>query len=141
MIHYNVDITVNRPTADVFPFLADVTRHPSWMGGSTAVPISDGPMRPGYRYRHSTDEGELEIEVTDFEPGVRLSARTVDGPYDWAGTFQLGPEAEGSRVISTGAIRLTGWKRLAEPFLGREVQRREQQELVRLKAIVESGQV
>lgn len=141
MIHYSVDIAVDRPAADVFPYLADVTRHPSWMGGSQAAPISEGPMRPGYRYRHAIDEGEFEMEVTDFVPGVRLSARTVAGPFNWAGTFQVGPESTGSRVTSTGAIRLTGWKRLAEPFMGREVQRRERQELVRLKAIVEGEQV
>ena len=47
MITYRVDIAVDRPAADVFPYLADVTRHPSWMGGSRATPISDGPMRVG----------------------------------------------------------------------------------------------
>ncbi len=140
MIHYSVDIVVQRPAADVFRYLADVTRHPSWMGGSDAAPISVGPMQPGFRYRHATDEGEFEMEVTEFVPGERLSARAVGGPFGWAGTFHVGPEGvAGSRVTSTGDVRLNGWKRLMEPFLGREVHHREHQELVRLKALVEGA--
>ena len=69
MITYNVDIVVDRNAADVFPYFSDVTRHPSWMGGSEASPISDGPMRPGYRYLHRTDEGEFEMEITAFDAG------------------------------------------------------------------------
>jgi uncharacterized protein YndB with AHSA1/START domain len=137
MIHYSVDIVVQRPVADVFPYLADVTRHPSWMGGTKAAPISEGPVRPGYRYEHATDEGKFEMEVTDFAPDSQWSARSVTGPFGWAGTFRVEPDATGSRVISTGDVRLGGLKRLAEPFLGGYIRGKEQQELVRLKALVE----
>jgi hypothetical protein len=40
-------------------------------------------------------------------------------------------------VVSSGRIRLSGIKRLAEPFMGREVRTRERAELTRLKGLVE----
>ena len=140
MITYGTEILIDRPAADVFPYLADVSRHASWMGGSSSTAISEGDMRPGFRYRQRTDEGEFELEITDFHPGRSFSARTVSGPMDWTGTFEVQPEGEAaSRVLSRGQIRLTGIKRLLEPFAGGEVRRSEARELARLKALVEAG--
>lgn len=140
MVKYSSDITVERPAADVFPFLADISVFPQWMGGRSTEPISQGPMTTGYRYRYQTDEGLMEIEVTDFTPGERVTAHTVSGPMNWMGTFEVADVGPGqSRVLSTGEIRMSGLMRLAEPFLGGEIGKREQAELVRLKALVEGG--
>jgi uncharacterized protein YndB with AHSA1/START domain len=142
MINYSVDITIDRPAADVFPYLADVTQHPAWMGGTYAAPISEGSMRVGYRYRQSTDEGDWEFEITEFEAGRLFSARTITGPVDWTGTFEVLPnEPQDSRVVSRGSIRLLGIRRLLEPFAGGEVRKSELGELVRLKALVEGDAV
>jgi len=62
MVSYRADITVERPAADVFPFLADISVFPQWMGGTSTEPISPGPMAVGYRYRYQTDEGLMEID-------------------------------------------------------------------------------
>jgi uncharacterized protein YndB with AHSA1/START domain len=138
MITYRVDIVVDRPAADVFPYFADVTRHPSWMGGSSATPTTEGPMRTGYRYTHRSDEGEMEMEVTALDAGHSFSARTLSGPFTWEGTFAV--EDEGptrSRVTSSGRVQMKGVMRIVQPFLGGEIRRREQAELTRLKALVE----
>jgi uncharacterized membrane protein len=138
MITYRVDIVVDRPAADVFPYFADVTRHPSWMGGSEATPISDGSLRPGYRYTHRSDEGDMEMEITALDSGRSFSARTLSGPFAWEGTFAVAEEGNAqSRVTSSGRVQLKGLMRLVQPFLGGEVRRREQAELTRLKALVE----
>jgi uncharacterized membrane protein len=141
MIHYSVDIVVQRPVADVYPYLADVTLHPSWMGGSKATPISEGPMRAGYRYSYATDEGAFEMEITALEAGRSFSARTLSGPFGWAGTFAVEDNGGAqSRVVSTGKVQLRGLVRLVQPFLGGEIRRREKAELTRLKALVEGKQ-
>jgi uncharacterized protein YndB with AHSA1/START domain len=138
MVNYSDSITIDRPAADVFFFVADVTRHPSWMGGSGAAAITDGPVQPGYRYRYAAGEGDLEIEVTDFQPGRSFSARTVSGPFRWAGTFEVQADGDGRSVVrSTGSVELTGVRRLLEPFMGGEVRKREHEELMRLKALAE----
>ena len=142
MITYETDIAVERPAADVLPYLADVTRHGSWMGASESVALTDGPMRPGYRLRYVTGEGDWEVEVTEFTPGVGLSARTISGPMQWSGTFEVHPDGErASRVVSRGTMSFTGIRRLLEPFIGSEVRKREHAELVRLKALAEGGAV
>jgi hypothetical protein len=60
MINYRVDIAVDRPAADVFPYLADINVFPKWMGGTSTQPISGGAMQVGYRYTYLTDEGKFE---------------------------------------------------------------------------------
>jgi len=140
MITYTVQITIDRPAAEIFPSLADIAHFPNWMGGSTTQATSDGPMRVGYRYRYKTDEGDFEMEVTDLEPGRSVSTRTLSGPFDWEGTFRVTDDGDAaSRVVSSGRIGLGRIKRLAEPFMGGEVRRREQAELARLKVLVEGS--
>jgi len=142
MIHYSVDITVDRPAADVFPYLADVNRHASWMGTSESTALSEGSMRRGYRIRYVTEEGEWELEVTDFRPGTGFTARTISGPMDWSGTFAVQPDGQSaSRVTSNGTVALTGIRRLLEPLAGGEVRKKERAELERLKALAESQPV
>jgi uncharacterized protein YndB with AHSA1/START domain len=142
MVNYSDSISVDRPAEDVFSFVADVTRHPTWMGGTGATPATDGPVRQGYRYRYASNEGDLELEVTDFQPGRSFSARTLAGPFRWAGTFEVQPDGEGhSTVRSTGSVKLTGIRRVFEPFMGGEVRKREHAELVRLKSLAEGGSV
>jgi uncharacterized protein YndB with AHSA1/START domain len=142
MVNYRENITIDRPAADVFLFVADVTRHPSWMGGAGATVMTDGPVQPGYRYRYAADEGDLEMEVTDFQPGRSFSARTLSGPFRWAGTFEVEADGDARSVVrSTGSVQLTGIRRLLEPFMGGEVRKREHEELVRLKGLAEGGAV
>jgi uncharacterized membrane protein len=138
MVNYSDDITVDRPAAHVFSFVADVTRHPSWMGGTAASAMTDGPVQPGYRYRYATDEGDLELEVTGYQPGRSFSARSLSGPFRWSGTFEVQPDGDRRSIVrSTGSVRLSGIRRLLEPFMGSEVRKREHGELVRLKALAE----
>ena len=140
MIKYSVGITVERPAVDVFPYLADIVHFPSWMGGTRTEPISDGPMRVGYRYRYLTGEGMFEMEVSGFDPDRRVTTRTVSGPFHWSGTFEVVADGgDRSRVVSRGEIQLRGLMRVAQPFMGGEIAKREQQELVRLKALVEGS--
>jgi uncharacterized protein YndB with AHSA1/START domain len=140
MVNHSDDITIDRPADAVFFFVADVNRHPSWMGGKGASAMTEGPVQAGYRYRYQTDEGDMELEVTDFQPGRSFSARTVWGPFRWEGTFEVEPDGDGrSRVRSSGSLRLTGIRRILEPFMGGEVRRREREELVRLKALAEAS--
>ena len=137
MINYSVDITVDRPTDDVFPYLADITTYPQ-MDGRHQVPeaISPGPLAPGYRYRYQTDEGEFELEVTDCHArtGVlRPHGDRTDGlDRNLRGRTPMVTRAAGS--LSSGSMRLRGIRRLMEPFAGGEVRQREQAELDRLKA-------
>ncbi|HJT63680.1 MAG TPA: SRPBCC family protein [Candidatus Limnocylindria bacterium] len=142
MITYRVDIAVDRPADDVFPFLADIATYPQWMGGISTEAISPGPLAPGFRYRYQMDEGEFEFEVTSVMPGRGFSARTVTGPMDWTGTFEVDPDGDGrSRVVSSGSVGLRGIRRLIEPLAGGEVRQREQAELERLKNLVEGQTV
>lgn len=80
------------------------------------------------------------MEVTDLEAGRWVGTRTLSGPFDWIGTFEVQDAGDGgSRVSSRGQIQLKGLLRLAQPFAAGEIRKREQQELVRLKTLVESA--
>ena len=140
MITYRTDITVNRPAGEIFPYLSDITRFPSWMGGHTTQALTDGPMQVGFWYRYRTDEGTFEMEVTGYDPNRGTTSRTLAGPFHWEGTFTLEPLGDATtRVVSAGEMQFGGLMRLAQPFLGGEIRKREQAELVRLKALAEGA--
>ena len=143
MINYRSEQTINRPVADVFPYVADPTLYPRWMPVSEVQEANPGDMRVGATVQMKMKMGQrpapFTYEITEYEPNVRIGFRTTKGPAGWEATFTLEPTGEGAtRIVGSGSIRLKGWQRLMAPFMRGEVQRGEAAELAGLKVLLES---
>jgi uncharacterized protein YndB with AHSA1/START domain len=76
-------ITVSAPAAEVWKVLEDPDRLPGWLPKCTAVlKESDGGMRRGFRFSLEREwKGDTrvgEVEVTDCQPGKRITWRETD---------------------------------------------------------------
>lgn len=143
MINYRTEQTINRPVADVFPYVADPTLYPRWMPVSEVRVATPGDTRVGATAQMQMKMGARSAaftwEVTEYESNARIGFRTTEGPMGWEGTFTLQPIGEGAtRIVGSGSIRPKGWQRLMAPFMRGEVQRGEAAELARLKELLES---
>ena len=143
MINYRTEQTINRPVADVFPYVAEPTLYPHWMPVSEVRVATPGGTRVGasaqMQMKMGSRSAPFTYEVTEYEPNAKVRFRTTEGPMGWDGTFTLEPIGAGAtRIVGSGSIQLKGWQRLMAPFMRGEVQRGEAAELAALKKLLES---
>jgi len=145
MIHYSSEVTISRPPHAVYEALLDPDLYSKW---TDMVDVSfDGASEPrvGTRGRFRLSKGPIkgpfEMEVIELEPDRHIAFQVTHPDLDWKAVSTLEPAGIGTRLTYAGDLRLRGWRRLLEPFVGREVRRGEAAEALRLKALLESAPV
>jgi uncharacterized protein YndB with AHSA1/START domain len=144
MIDLTIDTQIDRPAADVFAYVTDPERLPTWQT-NTISSIPDGPMAAGTRLRelHRAPGGkELAsvVEVTEYEPGRAFALHVVEGtPVDLRITLE--PNDGGTLMRLRAFGRLTGLMRLAQPLLQRVLARQFARQCETLKGLLEKQAV
>lgn len=97
-----VSASVGRAPDRVYAAIANVAAYADWMDGVKRVDMLDSPDGR-VRFRQHTGDGPLVIEVVAAEPPSRFSTRIADPgqPFGGTWTFEISPEAGGSRVTIT----------------------------------------
>jgi len=106
-VHAEHTVTVRRPAAEVFAFLADGLNNPRWRPEVTAVRLASGAgtgAQAGARYNQTmTGPGGLSIPgdylLTVCEPPHRLEFEVVAGPGRPTGSFTLRESAPGETEV------------------------------------------
>jgi hypothetical protein len=143
MLRYASAVTINRPPADVFPYLTDTVKQ----GEYSDVPmrlLTPGILAPGSRMEVTFGMGPLKatigLEMTAVEENTRMAFDTYSGPIRWKGEYLLKPtDGGGTNLSHEGTMVFTGLWRLLEPLVGAEMKSHGAQEMERLKAAVEKS--
>jgi uncharacterized protein YndB with AHSA1/START domain len=137
-------IEIAAAPAEVFPWLAASERRCEWMGALTeSEPLTEGSPEVGSRFRDVFEDlgrrVELEAEIVELEPPHAMTVHLHSRVFDATSSQRL-EELEGGRTRLTAVIE-TEYKqraaRLAAPVVTRHAQRRLEQDLARLKELVE----
>ena len=105
-----------------------------------------GPLAIGSR-RRATVRGlggrtaENEIEVTALEPERRLAVRSVTAPVPFTSAWTFTPVGGGTRVDWVWDLAMPGWLRPFDGLVGALFARSFEQDLMRLKSMLESGEI
>ena len=141
MLQYSSSVSIARPPDVVFPYFSEVAKQALW----SDVPmrrLTDGPFGAGSQIEVSFGMGLLKtrigLEITELVQDQRMAWRTLYGPIKWSGEYNLEPSGTGTVVSQRGTLTFTGLWRLAEPMAGAEIQKGEEKELEKLKAVVEA---
>jgi uncharacterized membrane protein len=142
MIQTQASIVIDRPVSEVFAYVGDQTNAPHWQSGLVEVTrLTDGPI--GIGTRHSfvrTFMGrrmEARNEYTAYEPGQRITFRTTSGPVPLEAAYLFESVAGGTRLTSRIDMDAKGFVKLAEPLIGRSLQRDVAANFIVLKALLE----
>ena len=143
MKSYQSEVKINRPPADVFPYLVEPAKQSVW----SDVPmreVTKGPFETGKKFEVTFGSGlvkaVLGIELVGVEQNRRMAWKSFSGPIDWEGEYLLEESgSDGSSLSQHGTLTFHGLWRLIEPMVGAEISRGETKELERLKAAVESS--
>ena len=136
-------VTIARPIAEVFAFVADGLNGPKWRPGVLDIALVSG-SGAGSVYRQGVKGPggrriAADYELTTYEPNRRLAFRTIAGPVRPTGEFRFDEVDGGTRLTFTLGAELSGIKKL---LMGGPVQKTMTAEVAateHLKQVLESS--
>ncbi|HTJ77169.1 MAG TPA: SRPBCC family protein [Acidimicrobiales bacterium] len=140
------EVEIDRPAAEVFAFLEDVTNNTQWLKGMRSCTwTTEPPVRVGSRYEQVAEflgkEIRTSFEVTAHEPGRLVTIRSREGSsFPLTVTRLVEPiDDQRSRVIETVESDPGGFYRIAQPVLRAMVARNIARDYRSLKTLLEGG--
>ena len=139
----SASIEINRPMADVFDYVMDVTHDAEWRSGIVEAGFTtDPPLAVGTKGYDRVEANGRDMEVTwtvvDFSPGEFARWTLDSGPIQGTGGYICRPSADGTSFTLEAEVRPGGLYRLLGPIFGLIGRRRNQADVEKLKSIVES---
>jgi uncharacterized membrane protein len=137
-------IHVDRPVEEVFDYLANHTRIPTYVGPISRIhAMTTRQVRGGTRLTVDASFLGMTIkqraECTRYEPPYRFEARSVGGRFYFEAGFTLHPTEDGTRIEGWGNASSPSLFRLAEPLLGFLIERQVDSDFARLKRELDSA--
>lgn len=109
-------ITVQRPPAEVFAYLADLSHLPEWNYALADTRlVTPGPVGVGSRYRQRRTvpvHAEETLEITEFVPDERLTVRGTLNSFPAELSYSLHPTDNGTTVVNTVTLHASGLRNL-----------------------------
>lgn len=138
-------VAIAAPPEAVFPWLTEPARLQRWVGGMVdGEVVTPGPVRPGSRSRETVMMGsertEMVSTVTALEPGRALEV-SIDGDgFRMDTRYEVEADGRGgTRLRFQGVTRYERpFPRLMEPVITPAAQEKLEEDLARLKALVEA---
>jgi len=144
VIRAELATVVNKPLHDVFDYVVDFSNLPTydrWV--ETAEKTSEGPIGVGSTWMHTRVQGrrriEAPIELVEYEPDRRFAMVSGSKGFDVRSTMTL--EAQGdaaTAMVEVLEMHLSGFVRLFEPMIRRQVSKQGAEVHQRLKEVLEA---
>ena len=120
-LHERIETTL--PLDETFAFIADFANARLWDPGvATSERIDPGPVGLGARYRLGVRMrgrvAPMEYRISTFEPPYRVVLTGEGSGVSAVDEIVFARAANGTAIDYTADIRLGGWMRLLQPFVG-----------------------
>jgi carbon monoxide dehydrogenase subunit G len=135
-------VTVDKPPAEVFPWLLDADKVPRWMTGLDVYePLDPPPLRIGSRIRQelsvSGHQLRFELRVAEFAAPRRAVLRFEGSGFKAANEYSIAELGGGSRVTWVIAGDATSFKaKLIAPMVQAKLQEKLETDLARLRTLL-----
>jgi hypothetical protein len=139
-----VEVTIQRPRAEVAAYMFEPTNDAAWTTGVVDVrPLTPGRLRIGSKVDRTTKflgkTFGYRYEVVDAD-GDRMVAMRVEEPFPMQIRYELADAPEGATTTVIHAKGdASGFYRFAAPLMNRMVRRNIRKDLEALKARVEGS--
>jgi uncharacterized protein YndB with AHSA1/START domain len=141
MINIERSIVIDKPVEQVFAYVTDGSKAPSWQGGLEAVEGQASPVGSQYTEVRKFMGREMRsvLEVTAFEPNTKWAAKVLKGPVPYEVTLQLAPQDGGTRLTTRIEGEPTGFFKVAEGMVKGQLEKAIEEDMKRLKGILEGA--
>jgi uncharacterized protein YndB with AHSA1/START domain len=134
-------VAIDRPTAEVFAYLTDVSKLPEWQSSATEARV-EGEMRRGARVHEVRSllgrRSEATREVTEYEPPTKFSLRVVSGPLPFEVRHTLTEMNGGTRLDWVAEADTSKFPHMAVRMTAIAVKTQLKADLERLKTLLEA---
>jgi uncharacterized protein YndB with AHSA1/START domain len=139
-------IYINRLPQDVFNAITDPAKLSLWQSMTkTAEWSSNGSHDVGSTMRVVARflgrEIKSDIEITAWEPPLRVDWKFVNGPYPAEVSQTLEPQGEGTLLAARSQGEMGSFFKLAEGLVARQLEKQLAANFESLKLLMESGQL
>src|SRR4051812_3111138 len=135
-------VTIRRPIADVFAYVADGLNAPSWRSGIVDVAHASGDgLGAVYRQGVKGPGGrriDADYEITAWDPPHRLAFKAIAGPVRPTGDYRLAEADGGTTITFSLDAQLGGLKKLLMGGAVQSTMAAEVANLAKLKALLEA---
>ena len=144
MINLDLSTLIDRPVKEVFGFVSDLNNMSKWNSAVVSLQqITPGPVGVGTRFKSI---GELmgrriegEVRITSYEPDSKTGFQMNAGPMQLNVTISFRPVGTGTKVSLNAQGNPAGVFKLAEGILQGRVKSLMEENLARLKSVLEKG--
>jgi hypothetical protein len=143
MAHAENGITIDRPAAEVYDFLADGLNNTAWRSGVKDIGLASGDAGQVGAVYSQTLTGprgkpiQGDYRITAAEPGRLLAFDVVAGPARPHGEYILSESAGGTSVRFVLDLKLPGLMKVLDGLVTRTMQG-EVAQLRKLKTVLEA---
>ena len=143
MTKLEASVVINRPTEEVFAFVADIEKMSQWMSELVeAKQTSEGPVGVGTTVNAVANvlgrRAESIQEVAEYEPNSKFAIKSTSGPVATKDKFTFESVAGGTKVTRVTEAELGGFFKLAEPLVARMLRRQFETNFANLKDLLEA---
>lgn len=133
------EVEISRPAEDVFDYLTDISREVEWNPKTRRVEkLSSGPIGAGTRFSAEwIKNNPMVVEYIAFERPTAWTSLARSRRLDVKSEGRISLIENGSHVVIRTEMRPKGLLALLLPVMRRTMHAREDQNLERVKAILE----
>lgn len=143
MINLDLGTLVDRPTKDVFTFVANPNNMSKWNSAVVSLEqVTPGDVGVGTKFK---SVGEMmgrriegEMQVTAYEPDTKCGFQVNAGPMQVNLTVTLKTVGTGTKISLNAQGNPAGFFKLAEPMMAGRVRSMMEENLARLKSVLEN---
>jgi uncharacterized membrane protein len=141
MIDFENTIHIDRPTEEVFAFIADFENIPKWNYYVMSVKkTSNGPVGEGTRYHQIRKTDQQDFEITEYISGKRITVKTLPGSTPkFERRFDFEAVNGGVKIVDSWKLD-TGRNPLIEKLGAFAIKSAVKENLGKLKDLLEAGQ-
>ena len=145
MITHKATVTINKPTSDVFKFVATdyFTNHPKWDPRVVELHVdSTGPVAVGTRGREVRKQGgrnnTYAFEVTDFQANKSMAFKATSGGANFSFSYAFKTINNKQTQLDVALnLRMGGVMRLFEPLMVGSFKKEADTTISTIKSMVE----
>lgn len=135
-------ILIRRPVKEVFDYVMDIERTPSWRPRMSEVHwVSEGEPGLGSRFQVVVRTLGLTVrfepEIVHWDPPHAATYRQSTGPAQMDSFMEWRPDEDYCRFLMGATTGISRWMRFLAPIVGRSVLSQNLSDLERLKAHLE----
>ena len=123
MVNVEVSVMIDRPVEEVWKFITDLSKVPTWDTGVLEVKqTSTGPLGVGStgEFREKMRNMTISIRITEYDPNRRLSFEHTSGPMKGSIMTESIENIEGkTRFTISHDLKLSGFYKLLGVMKGR----------------------